>query len=460
MLTKEQIDFIIEDLSSSATKQELESEYEKFLFYNGQTRPIIKKALQKEFKNQNTLDELCARLVPLNIMRKIVDALSTTYLESPMRVSSTGETADTELINMIEEETNINYAFKQVNRYFKLNKKALFEVYLTDGSPSIYLLPAHTYRVYNFDSSDKTKVSAIAKIINEDKTIIWSDEDHFSINKAGEKKSEMEDGSLLNPYKKMPFVYVNSSIFGINPIQSDDLMKMSVCIPVMLTDLLFALKYQCFSVVYAVGFKGDMPFSPNSVINLDFGPNGEEPRIDTVKSNVDADKVLSTVSYLMDLLLSTNNLKSGGIIGQSSVANAVSGVSKMLDNAESIEDKKDQQQIFYKMEDDFWDLLVKYMWPYWLENNLLEKDLAVQFPKDMEVLVDFVEPSSVVSESESVDVAVKKMNAGLSTQKLELNKLYPNFSEEKIMELQSEILKEQDDKSESTVNKLNKENGF
>lgn len=431
----------------------------RYLMFSGSTKQVIEQAIRKEFKKQETINELMNRLVPLNIMQKVIGKLAGVYKEAPLRTVKSKDEKEQLMLNDLVEAMDLNIRMKEANRFFKMNKKALIEPYLDDlGVPSIRVLPAHTYEALSIKTKKKSVPNVIVKIDEAlEELIVWSDESHWVCDYKGEILTDvmngMENPDGENPYDELHFEYINESSSSVNPIQDDDLLGMSVTIPLILTDLLFGLKYQCWAILWTVGKVGDIPFNPNSVIQMEFGEEGQEPSVNSIKPEIDADKMLTTVMALVSLLLTTKNLKTGAIADGVTIQEAASGIAKVIDSAESSEDQKDQQAFFLKAEKSLFKKL-KNMMVYWRETSLIGKEFDVELPEDFDVSIVFQDPRPIMSESEQVDTSDKKIKAKLSTIKRELKKLNPDLDPEEIDGLYQEIVAEQKTLAEATTKKV------
>jgi hypothetical protein len=172
---------------------------------------------------------------------------------------------------------------------------------------------------------------------------------------------------------------------------------------------------------------------------MNFGPNGERPEIGQIKPEVDTDKVITLVKTLVAMLLTTKNLSVGSVKMNLDAADAASGISKMIDSAESVEDKKDQQAFFEQAEAELWHLLSKNLIPYWRKNNMLKPDLNSEFSPTFEVSVFFREPKVMMSEMEQIEISKARLDNGFSTLQRELEILYPQMTKEETIQLRLEI---------------------
>ena len=460
--------FLIEksDLIFSPVYARLRKEdQDRWLMYNGSIKGIVMEAIRKEFKKPETIIELENRLIPLNIPQKIINKLANVYLEPATRKSADQNELDQILLDSYIEALEINSRQKEANRYFKLFKRNLQSVYIgEDGYPGLRNLPRHTYEVFSHSPVQPEIPDTIVIIQNPSESDrekvrlhFWTDENWVITNGHGKPMAdEMTDNPEgINIYGKLPFVYINSSTYSVNPIPDDDLLRMGIIFPLLLSDLAYAIKYLSWAVIYVVGGSDqDIPFSPNSIIKMPFGPNGEIPEINTVKPEVDIDKVLTLIEFLVAVLLSTKNLSTSTIQGQLSASNLALGVSKALDSAESIEDKKDQQSFFARAERQLWNLLAKYMIPVWRKKRLLDQELNRDFSKTFKLEIHFQEPKSIISEKDQAETLVYKIDNNLSTWKDALKSIYPTYSDEQIEILMVEIMEDKQKRKNAQVQDL------
>ncbi len=421
--------------------------------YNGKILDVVMDAIIREFKKPETIEELQNRMIPINIVQKIINKLSLVYKTSPMRKSDDGNEDDNELVQVYEEGLKINRCMKTANRYFKLHKRSLVEIYLNKfGIPSMRSLKRGSYEVFSSSAIDPQIPDSVMKVLQwhydpaQRIYEFWTDDDFLITDGNGEPIMEMMNAmgnvSGVNPFGVLPFTYINQSDTDLIPLPDDDLLKVGVAIPLLLSDLSFASKYQAWSMIYTIGVDGDIPINPNSVINLEYGQDGERPEINQVKPEVDIDQMLRMVEAVLAFLLSTKSLSAGSIQGKLTTQNAASGISKMLDESESMEDREDQQQYFIDAEKDIWNKLSKNMIPYWRKNKMLSGDFNDEFSPDFEISIHFPEVRIIKSEKEQLEDAKFRIESGFSTRKREIKKMNPHMSEDEIEALIDEINEE------------------
>jgi len=139
---------IADEVNSTERKSNRMEDYERFLMFNGKTKGLIKAAIAKEFSKPETVEDLMARLIPINIFTKIITKLAGVFTERPVRSVVDGNTSDQALMEEYVDAMSLNMRMKEANRYFKMYKRNLMEIYVDNlGCPYVRNLPRHTYEV-------------------------------------------------------------------------------------------------------------------------------------------------------------------------------------------------------------------------------------------------------------------------------------------------------------------------
>lgn len=451
-LDKSKIENIAKAINSDSRKERRLNDYKRYLLYNGKSKKLIEDALKREF-TQETVDALLSRVVTLNITKKIINKQAGVYVEPPIRKTSDENTEDNALLNKYEDILGVNVSMKEANRYLKLTKRIMLEVYLDDdGLPRSRALPSHTYEVFSFSKKSPNRVDAVAVIqkdsldLKEQEIDIWTKDDFVTIDGHGKIISSAEES--VNPYGALPFFYRSENSLGVDPIEEDDLAQMAIVIPVVLTDLLFGLKYQTFSLLYTVGVKGDLPLNPNTLIQLDFDADGKEPSINSVKAEFDSDKILRVVFNLVEMLLSVNNLSSPIATGSISAGNAVSGISKILDSAESVENKRDQQDLFLQIENQIWKFIATKGIRAWKMSQGFNTEFNKEFTTAFLPVITFKEPKAMISDKEKAETLKLKKDLKAVRQIDVVREFNPDMDEAGLVKYMAEIKEEDAQKIE------------
>lgn len=468
ILTQEHLITIAAKVNSEERKKRRSDDYKKYLLYNGKSKELISDALKKEFK-QKTVDELTSRIVTINITKKIINKKAGVYSEPPLRKVTDESKSDAELLGKYEDQLNINLTMKENNRYFELTKRMMTELFLDDeGRPGSRALPSHTYEVFSFSKKNPSKVQVVALIQqdNQNKEAqvieVWSDQSFYTIDGHGKVIIQGDEyltptaDRNVNPYGALPFFYKCENTIGVDPIEEDDLLQMAIVIPVILTDLLFGLKYQTFSIIYTVGVKGDIELNPNSVVSLDYDEEGNPGKIETVKAVFDSDKILNVVFNLIELLLSVNNLSSPVTRGSTGASDAVSGISKILDSAESIENKKDKQDFFVSLETELWKFIAQKGAPTWKKTRGFSTDFLKEFSSAFNPTIQHKEPKALISEKERIETLKAKKDLEVILLKDIVRELNPDM-DDKALDAYVTLLQEQRSKKSEKPAVVDKE---
>jgi hypothetical protein len=444
---KEKLDYI----NSKEVQRQKAIEYQKYLIYNGQLVPIIEAAIRKEFSKEDTINELMHRLLPLNIMRKIIAKTAQVYLEPAQRSVLDGNEGDLELLESYEDMALVNIKMKEANKYFKLFKKSLVELYVCElGYPKLRVLPPHTYYTFSSSSVSPEIPDNVWKVLESNidpsktKYAIYTDTQFVIIDGNGNilrtEMLKLQNEQGINPFGTMPFAYVVDSSISTEPIPEDALLRFSIVIPILLTDLAFAIKYLSWAIIYTSGVEQtNVTISPNSIVHLPPSSDGTPPKIDMLRPDVNIDGVLNYIKAAISYLLSSMNLKTNSLSGEMTADNAASGIAKAIDNAEIAEDKKEQQAYFLSLENQIWLKFAKFLVPYWRQAGMLSPDINREFSPNFRPVIKLQDPKVMLSERELIELAKFKIDNGFSTLRRELLNLYPDYGMEDVEALLKEI---------------------
>ena len=451
-LTKEFLKHKIEMMNQDFHKKNLE--YKKWLFLNGSTRDILIEEIKNEFKSKDTVNELIQRLFPLNIMKKVTNKISKVYAEQPTR-KPLGENDDEhEMIQKLEMSFQTPIKMPISNRLFNVFKKNLYEIYLDkEGIPRLRVLPPFTYYAFSHDDRSKEIPDLIVKNLCNSRdpnkqVFTWYTDERFLItdgygNIKEDRMAQISNKKGVNPFGTLPFIYLNTSEISTEPVPVDDLYYNSIAIPIVLSDLSFGSKYQAWSLIYTIGMEGDLPSGPNSVVHLDYDPDGNKPEVNQLKPQLSITETISLVKEVLNVLLWSYDLQADGIGGMDA-RSVASGISKAIDNADLASDKNMQQAIFQQGEYALWMKTVKKMYPVWMRGKLLNEGYSFTFRDDFDIEITMQSPKATMTEGERVDVSKKKLEyPALSTRKRELEKLNPSMNNEEIEKLEAEIMAEE-----------------
>lgn len=423
-----------------------------FNIYEGDLLTYICADLKKQLSERAYTQMVC-RVAPINILIKIIDKLSKIYQQSPVRSVEDGTDQDAELLSWYEKEMEINAKMNIANEFFNLFKNCLIQPYIHNGCPRLRAIPSDRFVVISTDPVDPLNPTGIVLVHSVEKDAFgspvviyhaYTDSEFLIFNSKEEilysKMEALGNAEGVNPIGRLPFIYVNKSSNLLMPVQDSDTLKMTKLIPILISDLNYAVMYQSFSITYGINIDAaDMEKNPDAFWFLKQDDPELKPEIGIIKPQVDITEVLGLVQSELALWLNSKGIKPGSI-GQLQGDNFSSGVSKMIDEMDTTESKKEQVTYFQAAEKRLWDLLLNYLHPYWVKQGLIEN--KVIFTPTASVQTDFLEQKTIGTRKDLVDEVKEEFEAGFLTKKDAIKRLNPEMTEEQIEEYIAEIAEE------------------
>ena len=431
-------------------KRTLIHNHDLFEIYEGDLCKYLDESMRAQFSAQ-FYDQVKHRSAPINILKKVIDKLSTIYGEPPRRIME-GSTGDEAIWDWYQENLDPDPYMNHANEFYNLFKSCLIEPYVDKGVPRLRIIPSDRFIPYSdnrvnpmepthivIDAGERMNGSQMEQIYR-----VYSDDSFAIINGRGEVLQDemmaLDNVEGINPYGKLPFVYVNKSANMLVPLIDGDLKKMSIVIPLILSDLNAAVMFQSFSIIYArnISREGELKMAPNAIWFLKSDMDGEQQAdVGTLKPDVDIEPVINMIGQEMALWLNTRGIRPGAIGGLSAETFS-SGISKMIDEADTYDDRKKQVTKFQAAEEQLWDLITHYMHPVWVKTRQLEGMTAV-FSATSKINVDFPEQVPSMNRAELVSSLVDEVSAGFTTRKRAIKVLNPRMTDQEIDELIAEI---------------------
>lgn len=412
---------------------------------NGALLPFVEASMKEEL-NPRAFARSKNRIPPINILKKLQTKLSKVYSEAPTR--EIGENLiDNTLLGLYIEGWDLNSQLAYANDLLIINKYCALEPFMNEGIPEMRVLSAKDFLVYS-DSRVNPNVptvfikfmGSIQKDVNEQidgllgttkssKTVAifhaYSDEQFMIFDEEGDIIL-LED----NPFKTIPFVYLRSNTNELIPTPDSDNLPMVTLIPKLLADLNYAVMFGCRSQVVAIDVEiNNAEFSPDSMWVLNSVPGeNKTPSLETIKSDVDVDKVLNLINNEIGLWLDTKGIKSGSV-GKATVESAASGISKLIDESDASSVNRIYKKIFLNGEKKLWKLLPD-LHNTWIASG--ESDERVAFSKDFKPNVQLVDAKVIPDNKKILEELKLEDELGLFDKKRALIKLNPEASDEEI----------------------------
>lgn len=421
--------------------------------FHGNLKPYVLNVLYSTLSAQS-YEGAKDRVAPINTLQKLIDKLSRIYQHEPTREVVDGTESDAELLAEYEKAFKVNSAMNCGNEMFNLNKSCLLEPYLDEKTrqPKLKVIENDKFLVYSDDMQDPTRVThviifegkqqvmtsrgmtekAVFRAFTDDELVLFDEDGNILQNRM----NEMNNPEGINPYGRIPFVYINRSMYELIPTLDTDVCTMTILVSLLLSDLGYAIKYMAFAMIYGIDVDmSSITRAPNAFIELKSSMEGIKPEIGTVKPEVDITEVMQYTMDLFSLWMNTKGIKAGAV-GQNE--NNASGFAKMIDQMDASEARTVQVEIFKTAEEsDLWELVFKHMHPYWVSTGMI--DLNTNFSPNARVAVHFHDQKPMFDRGQLVEELKAEVEAGFLTKKGAIKRLNPRMSPTEIDELMAEI---------------------
>lgn len=452
----------------------LEYQAEIFEIMEGNLKGLLEERMMDDLGRKSFMAAR-TRQAPINVFRKIVDKLTKIYDNPVIRSVEGGTEQDEKLLAWYEEILNVNRKFGKNNENYNTYLYGLLQIGLTDSKPGsltrtpfIRSIPNHQFLIYNTSRTDPTTPDVIIVCMGkrqDDKGqtqhiyYIYTDLQFVIIDQSGEVIQDMMmdlelDGE--NTYGTTPFAYANGSQDCVMPSIQTDNKDMTLLIPILLTDLNYAVKFQAFSVFVGIDIDDKaVEFSPNSILLFQTKPGGEKPSFDVVKPSIDISETLSLASSQMSLWLSSKGIRPGQI-GQIGADQLSSGISKMIEESDTFDSIKKQITIYEEFEKVFWEKLLKDIHPKWVAAGVVENKTI--FTPSARVVTKFTKPVPLQTRGDLVKDLEAEVLAGFTSKKRAIEILNSELKASEIDDLMEDI-EEETPKITGVMNGANNKSG-
>jgi len=432
--------------------------------YKGKLLPYIEAELAKQFTGESYSIAI-KRIPPINVLKRIIDKQSKIYAGGVRREVSGGNASDENILSYMMKILKPDMMFSTWNSYFNLFKNSLVQPYLkSNGLPGIRVIPSDRFIPFSDDEIDSDNPTGFIIYIKEVKEKGKSIKIYMAIDKndycyfTNEQKDytpqmtpQGQPVDYRNQIGVVPFVYLNRDNENIVPEQDTDVISMTTLIPILLTDINFAHMFQSFSIMYGinVNFEG-LKFQPNALWSFKSAPDDErKPEVGTLASNADISGGLSLVANQFALWLNTKGIKPGAI-GEVNGSNFSTGISKIMDEMDTSEDRTEQIPYFVNAESEFWNLMLKHMLPFWSRSSKYS-GVNATFSVAAEVVTVFSEQVPLMRRGQLIDDTIKEIDNGFITKRDGLKRLNPHMTDKQIDEKELELSAE---KNSTTITEI------
>jgi hypothetical protein len=414
-----------------------------FNIYEGSLLKYVLEDLRRQL-SQQSYEQMIHRVAPINLLNRVVDKLSRIYSKPVQRIIVNGTDADQDLFSWYEYEMRPNVQMPIANKFFNMFKDCLVEPYLNAyGRPRLRIIPSDRFFVLGEDPVDPMSVTHCVKIMGKQKDLtglermvlyVYTNEYFAKIDSEG----KLLEPILENPYGTIPYVHIVRSRHHLTPISDSDTLTMTKLFPVLLSDLNFAVMFQTFSILYGIDVdEENLKFSPNAFWRFKSDPTSQnKPEIGMIKPEVDSDKVMALIQAQLAMWLNSRNIRPGSV-GSLNTENFASGISKMVDEMDTSEDRQQQIPYFKEAEEELWYKLMHHIHPVWASNPDYERKESFTPASQIEVL--FPEQLPMQDRASVVSVTIQELNSGLVDKETAIRRINPDSTQNEIDQLMSKI---------------------
>lgn len=459
-------------------REYLAFDHRLYRFYEGQVSEEIKLSLSQEMVSKSAFNRAIQRIPSINIVKKVNDKLSKVYNEPALRMCNNKNDAD--LLKAIAQKCGLENQLITANRMTNLNRRSALELYIDDNALKVKVLAAHQFLVYSDNIIDPNKPTVFIKlmpkmdkrttvtvdrngnklenpyeeIIVVETYALYSDTEFMVIDSSGDIREDIMNAmgvsSTENPFGVIPFVYINTSKLELLPYPNKTALDIGILIPKLLTDLNYSAQFLSHSVIWTKNADlAGAEINPDAIVHLGDtdAATGAIPEIGTINPETDIDGVLKLIEFQLSSYLTTEGLKAGGI-GNMDANQESSGVSKIIDESDATDARKNQMEIFRDVEKDLWFKIAKIQETGSRTGSVEEKRLFTSnFPLNMSVRFSEIRP--LESEKQKYEKIKIGRDLKLLTRKQALQELYPDLNEEQLMsrlkDVEDELMKEKEE---------------
>jgi len=413
----------------------------------GDLLKFIIEQFRTEFKEGDSIHQIEPRIAPINFLKRIIDKLSKIYQETPKRKIIEGTEQDQDLLDWYVEQTEFDAVMNIGNEFFNTFKNNLNQVYVVNGMPKIRAIPNDRFYIYSDNKIDPTIPTHIIlptgyrskyknmndKPRNVDTFVVWSADEVYSFDAEGDVYPFLDSGEFENPFGAIPFMYVNRSRNFLVPPIDTDTKKMSVLLPVLLSDLTYAVKFQSFSIIYGINMDDqNIIMKPNGFWTFKSDPGSDQkPELGQLKPQVDITQVIELITTQLSMWLNSRNIRPGSV-NQIAAENMSSGISKMVDEMDTSDERKKQVEFYKTSEQHFWQKLMHNIHPAWVSSGLINETRL--FSPNARVLVEFPQQLPQIRRGDMVRDLRDEVEAGFISRESAIKKLNPGMEEKEFIE--------------------------
>lgn len=415
--------------------------------YEGNLKPYVDNILKTSL-SANYYHAIKDRILPINILQRYVDKVSTTYSKPPVRTSNNPKSQ--EFVDFYSATLNINNSAMIADAYSNLFKGYAWEPYIDkSGKPALRELPFNSFLVMS-DSmvspeEETIFIKFMGKQTEDDESMllfVYTDTEFDAFYMSGMEASQyLVENEGMNVIGTIPFVYGKRQKNRLIPVLDSDMLAITKAIPCQLTDASGAQLFQSYSIIYGIDISAEnLKMSPNALWSIKSDRESDKnPQLGVLTPTADTDKVLSFITTTFTLWLETKGVRVGSV-GSMDASNLSSGISKIIDEMDVHELKKKSQFWFKKDEEELWNVKLPKIHNYWIKSGLLNPSMMPPLmpdEQDPEIYVEFESPKPMISRMEEINQIKAELELGTLTMEQAIRKLHPELDDDEVAQTMS-----------------------
>lgn len=413
--------------------------------YEGNLKPYVDNILKGSL-SPTYYNSIKDRILPINVLQRYIDKVSTTYSKPPVRKSANPRSQ--EFVDFYSATLNINNSASIADAYSNLFKGYAWEPYIDKfGKPALRELPFNQFLVMSDSMESPEEETIFIKFMGkkgkeEDSMLlfVYTDSEFDAFYMSGDEASEfLIENQGINVIGTIPLIYGKRQKNRLIPVIDSDMLAIAKAIPCQLTDASGAQMYQAFSIIYGIDISAEnLKMSPNALWSIKSDRESDKnPQLGVLTPTADTDKVVSFITTIFTLWLETKGVRIGST-GSMDAGNLSSGISKIIDEMDVHELKKKSQYWFKKDEEELWNIKLPKIHNYWIRSGLLNPAmLPAPMPEgiDPEIVVEFEAPKPMISRMEEINQIKAELELGTMTMRQAVKNLHPDLADEQIEEV-------------------------
>lgn len=256
--------------------------------------------------------------------------------------------------------------------------------------------------------------------------------------KSGKPGSPEGGGAVgpLNPIQRMPGAVVAADQDGSFWAQGgEDVVDGTIIVNLNITDMLSILHMQGWGQLVVIGqnlAKKDFHVGPQVALELSYGAEeaASPPTAQILQHDPHTEEHLRALEVIVALLLTTNNMSVKSVSAKLDVSTIASGLAKMVDEADVMDDISEDQQYFAGIELQLLGVADAWLEAYRPTRLLLPELLETQHFEAVQITVKFHNVEQVITEEERLKNLEARKRLGIDTMVDLILKDNPGMSKE------------------------------